>query len=95
MSYEGDSLIQEIFRDTLEATEEDRLIKDHRVALDEVSAAIALIQKNTSDGPLADNTAELFCKELLSIAEQTATADIEGLEQEEESIINLLKSKFV
>ena len=95
MSYEGDSLIQEIFKDTLEATEEDRLIKDHRVALDEVSAAIALIQKNTSDGPLADNTAELFCKELLSIAEQTATADIEGLEQEEESIINLLKSKFV
>ena len=83
-----------MFRDSLEATEETRLIKDTRDALNEVSSAVNLIKKNIENNGLGEDTLDIFCAQLLEIAEQTATADLEGLEKEEESIINLLKKKF-
>ena len=94
MSYEGDPFISEVFKDSLEATEETRLLKDTREALGEVTSAVHLIKQKTADRSLGDRTLDLFCEQLLRIAEQTATADLEGLEAQEESIINLLKSKF-
>ena len=42
----------------------------------------------------SEDTLDIFCTQLLDIAEQTAAADLEGLEAEEDSIINLLKKKF-
>ena len=94
MSYKGDPFVEEVFRDTLEATEETRLMQDPRVALDQVSYAVELIKNNISSNTLGPDTLDIFCAQLLNIAEQTADADIEGLEAEEDSIINLLKQKF-
>lgn len=94
MSYKGDPFVEEVFRDTLEATEETRLMQDPRVALDQVSSAVELIKSNISSNTLGPDTLDIFCAQLLNIAEQTADADIEGLEAEEDSIINLLKQKF-
>ena len=94
MSYKGDPFVEEVFRDTLEATEETRLMQDPRVALDQVSSAIQLIKNNISSNTLGPDTLDIFCAQLLDIAKQTADADIEGLEAEEDSIINLLKQKF-
>ena len=94
ISYDGDPFVKEVFRDSLEATEETRLIKDTRDALNEVSSAVNLIKKNIQTNGLGEDTLDIFCAQLLEIAEQTATADLEGLEKEEESIINLLKKKF-
>ena len=94
MSYKGDPFVEEVFRDTFEATEETRLMQDPRVALDQVSSAIQLIKNNISSNTLGPDTLDIFCAQLLNIAEQTADADIEGLEAEEDSIINLLKQKF-
>jgi hypothetical protein len=70
------------------------LLKDAREALSEVTSVVHLIKQKTADRSLGDRTLDLFCEQLLRIAEQTATADLEGLEAQEESIINLLKSKF-
>ena len=94
MSYKGDPFVEEVFRDTLEATEETRLMQDPRVALDQVSSAVELIKNNISSNTLGPDTLDIFCAQLLDIAKQTADADIEGLEAEEDSIINLLKQKF-
>jgi len=94
MTYRGDPFIEEVFRDTLEATEESRLEVEPRVALDQVSQAVQLIKNNIANSTLAEDTLDIFCAQLLDIAEQTAAADIEGLEAEEDSIINLLKQKF-
>ena len=94
MSYSGDAFIEEVFRDTLEATEESRLEVEPRVALDQVSLAVQLIKDNIANRTLAEDTLDIFCYQLLNIAEKTAAADLEGLEAEEDSIINLLKQKF-
>ena len=94
ISYDGDPFVKEVFRDSLEATEETRLIKDTRDALNQVTSAVNLIKKNIEDNGLKKDVLDIFCAQLLEIAEQTATADLEGLEKEEESIINLLKKKF-
>ena len=94
MSYSGDPFIEEIFRDTLEATEESRLLTAPREALDQVSSAVELIKNNIANNTLSGDTLNIFCAQLLHIAEKTAVADIEGLEKEEKSIINLLKKKF-
>ena len=94
ISYDGDPFVKEVFRDSLEATEETRLIKDTREALNQVTSAVYLIKKNIENNGLKKDVLDIFCAQLLEIAEQTATADLEGLEKEEESIINLLKKKF-
>ena len=94
MTYRGDPFIEEVFRDTLEATEESRLGVETREALDQVSQAVQLIKNNIANNTLAEDTLDIFCAQLLDIAEKTAAADLEGLEAEEDSIINLLKSKF-
>ena len=94
MSYSGDAFIEEVFRDTLEATEESRLLKEPREALDQVSSAVQLIKNNIANSTLSEDTLDTFFGQLLDIAEKTAAADIEGLEAEEDSIINLLKQKF-
>ncbi len=94
ISYDGDPFVKEVFRDSLEATEETRLIKDTRDALNQVTSAVNLIKKNIENNGLKKDVLDIFCAQLLEIAEQTATADLEGLEKEEESIINLLKKKF-
>jgi hypothetical protein len=60
MSYEGDPFISEVFKDSLEATEETRLLKDTREALGEVTSAVHLIKQKTTDGSLGDNTLDLF-----------------------------------
>ena len=44
MAYRGDPFIEEVFRDTLEATEESRLEVEPREALNQVSKAVALIK---------------------------------------------------
>ena len=94
MTYSGDPFVEEIFRDTLEATEESRLEVEPRVALDQVSEAVQLIKDNIANSTLGEGTLDIFCAQLLDIAEKTAVADLEGLEAEEDSIINLLKQKF-
>ncbi len=94
MTYSGDPFVEEVFRDTLEATEESRLEVEIREALDQVSQAVQLIKNNIANNTLGEDTLEIFCAQLLQIAEQTAAADLEGLEAEEDSIINLLKKKF-
>ena len=94
MTYRGDPFIEEVFRDTLEATEESRLEVEPREALDQVSKAVQLIKNNIASSTLGENTLDIFCAQLLDIAEKTAAADLEGLEAEEDSIINLLKKKF-
>jgi len=94
MSYSGDPFIEEIFRDTLEATEESRLLIGPREALNQVSSAVQLIKNNITNNTLSEDTLNIFCAQLLHIAEKTAVADIEGLEAQEDSIINLLKQKF-
>ena len=94
MTYRGDPFIEEVFRDTLEATEESRLEVEPRVALDQVSQAVLLIKDNIANSTLGKDTLDIFCAQLLDIAEKTAAADLEGLESEEDSIINLLKKKF-
>lgn len=94
MSYSGDPFIEEIFRDTLEATEESRLLIGPREALNQVSSAVQLVKNNIANNTLSEDTLKIFCAQLLHIAEKTAVADIEGLEAQEDSIINLLKQKF-
>ena len=94
MTYRGDPFIEEVFRDTLEATEESRLEVEPRVALDQISQAVQLIKNNIANNTLGEDTLDIFCSQLLDIAEKTAAADLEGLEAEEDSIINLLKQKF-
>ena len=94
MTYSGDPFVEEVFRDTLEATEESRLEVEPRVALDQVSQAVQLIKDNIANSTLGEDTLDIFCAQLLDIAEKTAAADLEGLEAEEDSIINLLKQKF-
>ena len=94
MTYNGDTFIEEVFKDTLEATEESRLEVEPRVALDQVSLAVQLIKDNIANNTLGEDTLNIFCAQLLDIAEKTAAADLEGLEAEEDSIINLLKQKF-
>ena len=94
MTYRGDPFIEEVFRDTLEATEDSRVEVEPRVALDQVSQAVQLIKNNIANSTLGEDTLDIFCAQLLDIAEQTAAADLEGLEAEEDSIINLLKQKF-
>ena len=94
MTYNGDPFIEEVFKDTLEATEESRLEVEPRVALDQVSLAVQLIKDNIANNTLGEDTLNIFCAQLLDIAEKTAAADLEGLEAEEDSIINLLKQKF-
>ena len=94
MTYSGDPFVEEVFRDTLEATEESRLEVEPRVALDQVSEAVQLIKDNIANSTLGEGTLDIFCAQLLDIAEKTAVADLEGLEIEEDSIINLLKQKF-
>lgn len=94
MTYSGDPFVEEVFRDTLEATEESRLEVEPRVALDQVSLAVQLIKDNIANSTLGEDTLDIFCAQLLDIAEKTAAADLEGLEAEEDSIINLLKQKF-
>ena len=94
MGYKGDSLIEDLFTDAIEAVEEDRLNKDSREALDELEAAIKIITNSFEKNLINLQTKEEFLTQLLNIAEDTATADIEGLEQEEESIIKLIKSKI-
>ena len=94
MTYSGDPFVEEVFRDTLEATEESRLEVEPREALNQVSKAVQLIKNNIANNTLGEDTLNVFCAQLLDIAEQTAVADIEGLEAEEDSIINLLKQKF-
>ena len=94
MTYRGDPFIEEVFRDTLEATEESRLEVEPREALNQVSKAVQLIKNNIANNTLGKDTLDIFCAQLLDIAEQTAAADLEGLEAEEDSIINLLKKKF-
>ena len=82
------------FLETLEATEESRLEVEPRVALDQISQAVQLIKNNIANNTLGEDTLDIFCSQLLDIAEKTAAADLEGLEAEEDSIINLLKQKF-
>ena len=94
MTYSGDPFIEEVFRDTLEATEESRLEVEPREAFNQVSKAVLLIKNNIANNTLGKDTLDIFCAQLLDIAEQTAAADLEGLEAEEDSIINLLKKKF-
>ena len=94
MTYSGDPFVEEVFRDTLEATEESRLEVEPRVALDQVSEAVQLIKDNIANSTLGEGTLDIFCAQLLDIAEKTAVADLDGLEAEEDSIINLLKQKF-
>ena len=94
MTYSGEPFVEEVFRDTLEATEESRLEVEPREALNQVSKAVQLIKNNIANNTLGEDSLDIFCAQLLDIAEQTAVADIEGLEAEEDSIINLLKSKF-
>lgn len=94
MTYSGDPFVEEIFRDTLEATEESRLEVEPRVALDQVSEAVQLIKDNIANSTLGEGKLDIFCAQLLDIAEKTAAADLEGLEAEEDSIISLLKKKF-
>ena len=94
MTYSGDPFVEEVFRDTLEATEESRLEVEPRVALDQVSLAVQLIKENIANSTLGEGTLDIFCAQLLDIAEKTAAADLEGLEAGEDSIINLLKQKF-
>ena len=94
MTYSGEPFVEEVFRDTLEATEESRLEVEPREALNQVSQAVQLIKNNIANNTLGEDTLDIFCAQLLDIAEQTAAADLEGLEAEEDSIINLLKQKF-
>jgi len=94
MVYKGDSLIEDLFTDAIEAVEEDRLNKDSREALDELEAAIKIITNSFEKNLINLQTKEEFLTQLLNIAEDTATADIEGLEPQEESIIKLIKSKI-
>ena len=94
MGYKGDSLIEDLFTDAIEAVEEDRLNKDSREALDELEAAIKIITNSFETNLINLQTKEEFLTQLLNIAEDTATADIEGIEPQEESIIKLIKSKI-
>ena len=94
MSYEGDPLLEDLFKDTMEATEEERLNIDTRVALDEVVNSVAILNKAAETSIIDISTVVEFKKLLISIAEQTAQIDLEGLEEQEESVIRLLKNKL-
>ena len=93
ISYDGDPFVKEVFRDSLEATEETRLIKDTREALNQVTSAVNLIKKNIENNGLKKDVLDIFCAQLLEIATQTATADLEGLEKEVEQFSNLFESQ--
>ena len=95
MSYKGDPLLEDLFKDTFEATEEDRLYIDTRQALDEVVHSVSILDNAVKSDILGSSTLDEFKKLLLAIAEQTAHADPEGLEEQEESIIRLLKNKLL
>ena len=75
MTYRGDPFIEEVFRDTLEATEESRLGVETREALDQVSQAIQLIKNNIANNTLGEDTLDIFCTQLLDIAEQMFISD--------------------
>lgn len=94
MSYEGDPLLEDLLKDTMEATEEERLNIDTRVALDEVVNSVAILNKAAETNIIDISTVVEFKKLLISIAEQTAQIDLEGLEEQEESVIRLLKNKL-
>ena len=94
MSYEGEPLLEDLFKDTMEATEEERLNIDTRVALDEVVNSVAILNKAAETNIIDISTVVEFKKLLISIAEQTAQIDLEGLEEQEESVIRLLKNKL-
>ena len=91
MSYSGDPLLEDLFKDTFEATEEDRLYIDTRKALDEVVHSVSILDNAVKSDILGSSTLDEFKKLLLAIAEQTAHADPEGLEEQEESIISFKK----
>lgn len=98
MSYSGNSFIEEVFQDTFTDTDteegENRLLIEPREALNQITAAVNLIKDKTVKKSIPEDTLDIFCDQLLKIAEETAEADIEGLEDQEESIIKLLKQKF-
>ena len=94
MSYEGDPLLEDLFKDTMEATEAERLNIDTRAALDEVVNSVAILNKAAGTNIIDISTVVEFKKLLISIAEQTAQIDLEGLEEQEESVIRLLKNKL-
>ena len=93
MSYSGDAFIEEVFRDTLEAQRNLGTQRSKR-SIRSSFIAVQLIKNNIANSTLSEDTLDTFCGQLLDIAEKTAAADIEGLEAEEDSIINLLKQKF-
>lgn len=98
MSYSGNSFIEEVFQDTFIDTDteegENRLLVESPEALKQITAAVELIKEKTIKNLIPQDTLNVFCDQLLKIAEETAEADIEGLEDQEESIIKLLKQKF-
>lgn len=94
MSYKGDVLIEDIFKDTVEAVEEDRLDKNPREALDDIEKAIELINVSCEKKLILEETKNIFFHQLIRIAEQTANVDSQGIEPQELSIINLIKSKI-
>ena len=55
MTYSGDPFVEEVFRDTLEATEESRLEVEPREALNQVSQAVQLIKNNIANNNIAKN----------------------------------------
>lgn len=98
MSYSGNSFIEEVFQDTFIDTDteegENRLLVESPEALKQITAAVELIKEKTIKNLIPQDTLNVFCDQLLKIAEETAEADIEGLEDQEQSIIRLLKKKF-
>lgn len=98
MSYSGNSFIEEVFQDTFIDTDteegENRLLVESPEALKQITAAVELIKEKTIKNLIPQDTLNVFCDQLLKIAEETAEADVEGLEDQEQSIIRLLKKKF-
>lgn len=98
MSYSGNSFIEEVFQDTFIDTDteegENRLLVESPEALKQITAAVELIKEKTIKNLIPQDTLNVFCDQLLKIAEKTAEADVEGLEDQEQSIIRLLKKKF-
>ena len=56
-------------------TEESRLEVEPREALDQVSKAVQLIKNNIASSTLDVNTLDIFCAQLLDIAEQMFISD--------------------
>ena len=74
-------MLEDLFKDTFEATEEDRLYIDTRKALDEVVHSVSILDNAVKSDILGSSTLDEF-KKLLLFAEQTAHADPEGLEEQ-------------